>query len=115
MENNFKKAKTLINKILKNLGNAKLDYTIQVSENTANPDRITYACMIHVSDKLEPLVWTCSSWEELLDKLTKASKDLNENLVRIAEYQSEIDRCKRLSKYYEEKIAELAVVKSPKK
>lgn len=107
MENNFKKAKLLINKILKNIGDSRCDWTLQISENTANPGKITYACMIHVSDRLEPLVWTCESWEELLSKLKKASEDLNENLVQIAQFQSEINRCKRLTAYYEEKIKEL--------
>lgn len=107
MENNFKKAKVLINKILNNLGDSSLDWTLQVSENTANPGKITYGCMIHVSDRLEPLVWTCESWDELLEKLKKASKELNEDMVQIAYFQGEINRCDRLKHYYEEKIKEV--------
>ena len=108
MENYFKKAKVLVNRILKNLGDSTLEWTLQVSENTANPGKITYACMIHVSDRLEPLVWTCDSWEELLEKLEKASKELNKDMVQVAYFEGEIKRCERLKKYYEEKIAEIA-------
>ena len=107
MEKNFKKAKVLINRILNNLGDGSLDWTLQISENTANPGKITYGCMIHVSDRLEPLVWTCESWEDLLGKLEKASQELNEDMVQVAQFQGEIKRCERLKAYYEEKIKEI--------
>lgn len=107
MEKEFLKAKRLVNNILKKVKDASADYTIQVSENTANPGKITYACMIHVSSRLEPLTWVCDSWDELFEGLEKAGKDLNQTLIEAAYYQGEIDRCKRLIKFYEDKMESL--------
>lgn len=107
MESKFKSVKTRINKILRNLHDGSLDWTTQVSENSANPGKVTYSCMIHVSDRLEPLTWVCDSWDELLEKLDKAVEELNKDLVTVAYYQGEVARCERLRKYYEEKISEI--------
>lgn len=108
MEKQFKQAKLLINKILKQLGDATLDWTIQVSENSVNPGKTNYCAMVHTpSDRLEPISWVCDSWEELLSELEKASKELNLDLVDIAYHKSEIERCERLSKYHNEKIKEI--------
>ena len=108
MEKEFAKTKRLVNKILKQLGDATLDWTVQVNENSADPNHRTYACMIHVpSERLEPLTWVKDSWEDLHTALEKATKDLNRDLIDIAEHDAEIKRCKRLIKYHEEKIAEL--------
>lgn len=108
MEKKFQNAKLLVNKILKQLGDSSLDWTIQICENSANPGKITYGCMIHIpSERLEPLTWVCDSWEELEKELEKAGKELNRDMIDVAYYQGEIARCKRLSAYYEEKIKEV--------
>lgn len=108
MEKEFKAVKLLVNKVLKKLGDATLDWTIQVCENSADPNRISYACMIHIpSERLEPLTWVCDSWGELKEKLEKASKELNRDMVDCAYYEGEIKRCERLSNFYREKIDEI--------
>ena len=107
MEKEFAKTKLLINKILKNLGDSSLDWTIQVSENTANPGKISYGCMIHASERLEPITWVCDSWEDLQKELKKAGKELNRDMIDVAYYKSEQNRCDRLKAYYEEKVNEI--------
>jgi len=107
MEKEFKKTELLINKILKKLGDSTIDYTIQVSKNTANPGKITYGCMIHASERLEPITWICSSWEELQNELKKAGKELNRDMIDLAYFKGEQNRCDRLKAYYEEKIKEI--------
>lgn len=108
MEKEFVKTKRLVNKILKQLGDGSLDWTIQVGENTADPNHRTYSCMIHVpSERLQPLTWVKDSWEELHEALETAAKDLSPDMVELAEHNAEIERCKRLIKFHEEKIAEL--------
>ena len=108
MEKKFKSAKLLVNKILKQLGDSTLDWTIQISENSADPGHISYACMVHVpAQKLEPITWVCDSWEELEAALEKSAKELNRDLVEVAYHKGEISRCKRLGAYHEEKIKEI--------
>jgi hypothetical protein len=108
MEKEFQRAKRLVNKILKQLGDATLDWTIQVNENSADPNHRTYGCMIHTpSERLEPLTWVKDSWEELNEALEKSANELDRDLIDIAEHEAEITRCKRLIAYHEEKIKEL--------
>ena len=78
MEKKFGKVKNQINKILKKIGDSTCDWTIQISENSANPGRITYGCMIHISDRFEPLTFVCNSMDELEEALKEALKDLIE-------------------------------------
>lgn len=107
MEKEFQKAEKLINKILKRLGDATLEWTLQISKNTANPGHISYSCMIEVSDRLQPITWVCDSWEDLFEHLDKAGKELNRDMVDVAYMQGEIARCDRLKAYYSERIEEM--------
>lgn len=108
MEKQFLKIEKLVNKIIKNFGDSTLDWTIQVDKNSANPGKITYDCMIHTpTDGVEPLTFVCESWEELEDRLKKASKELDREMVDIAYYKGEVERCERLKSYYEMKLKEL--------
>lgn len=107
MEKEFAKAKRQINNILKKLGDSSCDWILQISQNSADPRGTTYACMIHASDRLEPITWVKGSWEELHEALEQASKDLSREIIDVAYMKGEIDRCERLKAYYEEKIAEI--------
>lgn len=108
MEKKLLSAKTKVNKILKQMGDATLDWTIQVSLNSIEPDEVSYACQINVPARgVQPLTWICKSWDELIEKLDKAGKEINEDVVEIAFHEAEIKRCERLANYHQEKIKEI--------
>lgn len=104
---NFSKARKLVNTIIKNIGRADIDWTIQVSMNSVRPEKMAYCCQIEApANGLQPLTWVCGSWEELLEKLELSSKGLDADSVNRAYHESEIQRCKSLIKYHEEALKE---------
>lgn len=108
MERKLLSAKTKVNRILKQMGDATLDWTIQISLNSIEPDKVSYACQIHVPARgVQPLTWICDTWEELMEKLDKAGKEINEDVVEIAFHNAEIARCEKLINYHKEKISEI--------
>lgn len=103
----FNEAKKLVNKILKNIGRADVDWTIQVSMNSVRPEEMAYCCQIEApANGLQPLTWVCRSWDELIEKLEVSSKGLDADAVQKAWHEAEIKRCESLIKYHQEALEE---------
>ena len=108
MDKELKKARTLVNKIVKNLKRNDLDYTIQASISSIHPDRVVYCAQIESpANGLAPLTWICNSKEELIEKLTLSEKGLDQKAVEKAYIEAEIKRAKEKQEFFEEKLVEL--------
>ena len=108
MDKELKKARTLVNKIIKNLKRSDLDYTIQMSISSVHPNKIAYCAQIEApANGLAPITFVKDSWEELEKALTQAEKDLDTKAVEKAYYASEIKRAEEKRKFFEEKLMEL--------
>lgn len=104
---NFSKARKLVNTIIKNIGRADIDWTIQVSMNSVRPEKMAYCCQIEApANGLQPLTWVCESWDELMSKLEIASKGIDKDAIQKAWHEAEIKRCQSLIKYHEDALKE---------
>lgn len=105
MEQKLKKARNLVNKIVKNLGRADLDYTVQVSVNSFQPDKVNYCCQIEApANGLQPITWIKESWEELEEALKIAAKGLDQKAVEKAYLESEIKRAEEKLSFYKDSL-----------
>lgn len=105
MKDEMKKARNLVNKIVKNFNRNDLDWTVQVSINSTRPDRVNYCAQIEApANGLQPITWIKESWEELEDALKKAEKGLDQDAVDKAWHEAEIARAEHLIKYHKEAI-----------
>lgn len=108
MNKDFKQAILLINKIIKKIGRADIDWTIQVSTSSIHPERLVYCAQIESpANGLAPLTWVKNNWKELVEALEQAEKDLDQETVEKAYYASEIKRAEEKKKFFEEKLMEL--------
>lgn len=108
MDKELKKARMLVNKIVKNLGRADIDWTIQVSISSVHPEKLAYCAQIEApANGLAPITWVKDSWAELEEALKKAEKDLDPEAVEKAYLASEIKRAEEKKKFFEEKLMEL--------
>lgn len=105
----MKKARNLVNKIVKKLGRADLEYTIQASISSIHPDKVVYCAQIEApANGLAPLTWICDSKEELIKKLTLSEKGLDQKAIEKAYIEAEIKRAKEKQEFFEEKLLELS-------
>lgn len=108
MDKELKKCRNLINKIVKKLGRADLDWTIQLSISSIHPEKIAYCAQIEApANGLQPITFVKNSYEELEKSLTLAEKGLDQKAVEKAYFEAEVERAKEKQKFFEEKIKEL--------
>lgn len=105
MEEKLKKARKLVNKIVKNLGRNDLDWTVQLSINSTRPERINYCAQIEApANGLQPITWVYDSYEELIENLKLGVKGLDPEAVERAWHTAEIQRAEALIRYHEEAL-----------
>lgn len=105
----FRDCKKEILKIVKNLKNNQIDWTVQVSESSLRPASIAYSAQIEApAVGLQPLTWVKDSPTELLDALNDAAENGVDALkVEKAWHEAEIKRAKQLIKAHEAKLEQL--------
>lgn len=104
----MKKARNLVNKIVKKFNRNDLDWTVQVSINSTRPERVNYCAQIEApANGLQPLTWVKESFAELEEALKIAEKGLDQDAVDRAWHEAEIQRAESLIKYHKDAIAEL--------
>lgn len=109
MEKELKSARTLINRIIKNLKRNDLEWTVQASISSVHPDKVVYCAQIEApANGLAPLTWICNSKEELIEKLTLSEKGLDQKAVEKAYLEAEIKRAKEKQGFFEDKLLELS-------
>lgn len=108
MDTNFKKARTLVNKIIKNFKRNDLEWTIQTSASSVHPDKLAYCVQIEApANGLAPLTFIKNSWKELIEALDQAEKNLDTKAIEKAFLASEIKRAEEKKKFFEEKLLSL--------
>lgn len=108
MEKDLKKARNLVNRIVKKFNRNDLDWTVQISINSTRPDRVNYCAQIEApANGLQPITWIKESWDELEEALKLAEKGLDQDAVDKAWHESEIKRAEALIKYHRDAIKEL--------
>ena len=108
MDRKLKEARNLANKIVKNLGRADVDWTVQVSINSTRPDRVNYCAQVEApANGLQPITWVCDSWDELLGQLKIGVSALDTEAVEHAWHESEIKRAEALINYHKEAMKEM--------
>ena len=108
MDKELKKARNLVNKIIKNLGRADVDWVVQVSITSVRPDKLNYCAQIEApANGLAPITFVKDSWGELEEALKKAEKELDQKAVEKAFYASQIKMAEEKQKFFEEKLMEL--------
>lgn len=108
MKDEMKKARNLVNKIVKKFNRNDLDWTVQVSINSTRPDRVNYCAQIEApANGLQPLTWVKESFAELEEALELAEKGLDQDAVDRAWHEAEIQRAESLIKYHKQAIEEL--------
>ena len=103
MEKELKSARILVNKIIKKLKRSDIDWTIQTSISSVEPDLIYYSCQIEApANGLAPLTWVKTSWLELEKALKATAEHLSEEDIEIAYHKAEIERAQRRIDYHQE-------------
>lgn len=105
----FRDCKKEILKIVKNLKNNQIDWTVQVSESSLRPASIAYSAQIEApAAGLQPLTWVKDSPTELLEALKDAAENGVDALkVEKAWHEAEIKRAEQLIKAHKLKLDEL--------
>lgn len=108
MDKNFKQAVLAINKIIKKMGRADIDFTVQVSTSSVHPNKAVYCAQIEApANGLAPLTWVKNSWEELLKALKESEKKLDQEAIEKAYFASQVKAAEEKKKFFEEKLMEL--------
>lgn len=108
MERELKKVRNIVNRIVKNLGRADIDWVVQVSITSVRPDKLNYCVQIEApANGLAPITWVKDTWEELEEALKKAEKELDKEAVEKAYLASQIKAAEEKKSFFEEKLMEL--------
>lgn len=100
-----KLAKRVIRKSLKN---NTLDYTVQITVSSLEPEHLKYAAQITApADGVQPIIFICDSYKELEASLELASKELNKTKVEIAFHENRINTFTAKVEQHKERLVEL--------
>lgn len=107
MEKELRKSRKQIVDLLKKIKRGDLDWTIQVSLNSPEPDVIKYSAWIASPERnlFEDIIFSETSFEALWERIKKFSENVNVEEMNIMKYE-ELKRQKeaevqRISEYLE--------------
>lgn len=104
----FEKAKKLVRQIIKNLNDATLEWTIQVSMSSVDKGKLFYSAQISPPHQaLEPITWIKSSAQDLINALEASAKHLNQDEVHKVFHRTEIERARNIMKIHEAHLKKL--------
>ena len=89
MEAKLKKTRKLILKLLKKLKRSDLEWTIQPSMNSPEPDVIKYSAWIaSPNDRVfENIIFSEYSWEDLWKRIENFTNNVNDENIAIMKYE----------------------------
>lgn len=97
-------------KLRNKLKRADLDYTVQVSINSTDPQTVVYACqMVAPANNLAPIRIIATSASELMAKIKVATENIDLKAVEIAYHKAQIDACDRTKLGHQERLAEIEI------
>lgn len=98
-------ARNQVNKIVKNLNRNDLDWTVQFSISSTEPNKVKYCAMIESpANGLQPITWVCDTYDDLLSQLKVSAKGLDTEAVERAWHEGEIARAEALINYHKEAL-----------
>lgn len=108
MEKQFAKAEKFVNKIIKQMKRSDIDWTIQVSKTSIEPETFKYCCQIEApAEGLQPLTYVKNSWEELLEALEESAKVIDYNMIQKTWHEGQIIKHNKMIEYHKESIEKL--------
>lgn len=97
--------------IRKSLKDNTLDYTVQFTISSLEPEKVKYACQISSpASGIQPITFICDSYKELEESLKEAAKELNRVEVEKAFHQNRINTFRNKAEQHE---ARLKVISAP--
>lgn len=101
----IKDAEKAMVKLRNKLKRVDLNYTIQVSVNSTQPTKLSYAAqMSPPAEGLAPVTFIADSGEELIAKIKEATKHINYGEVEKAYHKAQIEACKRTIEIHEDRL-----------
>lgn len=104
----LKKIERAFVKLRNNLRRADIDYTVQVSISSTDPQTVIYAAqMTAPANGLMPVRILAPSADTLIEKIKVATKHIDEKAVEIAYHKAQMEACDRTKAGHQERIDEL--------
>lgn len=101
----LKKIEKFVLKLRNKMKRADIDYTVQLSRNSADPGKIRYAIsMTAPANGLAPVVFIADSSDEIIEQLKASAKKIDYAAIEIAYHEAQIEACKRTILGHEERI-----------
>lgn len=100
-----KLAKRIIRKSLKD---NTLDYTVQITVSSLQPEKLQYACQItSPANGVQPITFIFDDYKTLVASLEEAEKELNPTKVEVAFHENRINTYKNKIAQHEERVVQL--------
>ena len=101
----LEKVEKVAHKLRNNMKRADIDFTVQVSRNTADPGTTRWALsMTAPANGLSPIVFIAYSSEELIKQIKESIKNIDYQAVEIAYHNAQIEACNRTILGHKERI-----------
>lgn len=95
-------------KIRNNMNRVDLDFTVQVSINSTDPDTVIYAAqMTAMADGLAPYRIITTDYDKIIEVMKLAAKKIDQRAVEIAYHKEQIAAGKRTIQGHEERLADI--------
>lgn len=105
----LKQAEKALVKLRNKIKRADLDYTVQVSISSTDPQTVVYAAqMTSPANGLAPVTFLSNtSPEDLIEKIKEATKHIDYDAVEIAYHKAQMEACDRTKQGHEERINQI--------
>lgn len=101
----LKKIEKVVLKLRNKMKRADIDYTVQLSRNSADPGKIRYAVsMTAPANGLAPVVFIADTSEELIRQVKESAKNIDYAAIEIAYHEAQIKSCERTIIGHQERI-----------
>lgn len=101
----LKKIEKVVLKLRNKMKRADIDYTVQLSRNSADPGKIRYAVsMTAPANGLAPVVFIADTSEELIKQVKESAKNIDYAAIEIAYHEAQIKSCERTIIGHQERI-----------
>lgn len=108
LESDLRKIDKEAQKLKRSLKRADLDYTVQISMNSAQPNEIHYALsMTAPAQGLAPIMFINKSSEDLITMIKAAQKNFDADAVERAYHEAQIKACENTILGHKERLEDM--------
>lgn len=101
----LEKVEKVAHKLRNKMKRADIDFTVQVSRNTADPGTTRWALsMTAPANGLSPIVFIAYTAEDLIKQIKASTKTIDYKAVEIAYHNAQIEACNRTIQGHKERI-----------